>query len=614
MQYLRRPFNQLLTLRGRLRSESLRSMLQRMLRRLQLVQRQRRRNYATWIDAYDTLNDDDKIAIAEQVNALPSKPLISIVMPVYNSPREWLENAIESVRHQIYPHWQLCIADDASSSAHVREVIERHMSLDDRIRCVFRQHNGHISAASNSALDLADGEFIALVDHDDELPCHALYVVAKTICEHQRVDVLYTDENKIDMNGHRYSPQFKPAWDPELICATNYIAHLGVYRASLVRSVGGFREGFEGSQDYDLALRCLDETTADRIIHIPYILYHWRAIEGSVADDPSAKKYAYDAAVRALESHLKRIGQNATVHRTRVAGQYRIRYPLPQPPPSVAIVIPLAETTPHTSRCIRRVLQHTHGVRFAIVCVGTDRQCDDFHRSNFPGNLELAQFVHVADDATETQKINAAVNHVESEIICLLDPYTEVNSDQWLQELTSQASRTEVGMVGPKISSSYGTTLHQGFVISRNILGNHEGLGSAGAYFATHVTRNAAAVSGICMAIRRELIIKTAYFEQTEFNTKYFNIDLCLTLQRLGYKIVWTPYADVILHHVDRIEQNPNDQTPDHLRREFESLCRKWEDVFQNALTFNPNLELNPDGFELSFPPRIGKPWISRTH
>lgn len=210
-------------------------------------------------------------------------PLISVILPVYNTPKEWLVKAIESVRNQIYPHWELCISDDASTLPHIRMVLDEYSRIDSRIHVVYRETNGHISANSNTALTLASGEFIALLDSDDELSEHALFWVAHEINRYPNVDLIYSDEDKISEEGIRFNPYFKPDWNPALMLSQNTFSHLGVYRYSLVKKVGGFREGFEGSQDHDLVLRCSEETTPERIRHIPRILYHWRAISGSTA-------------------------------------------------------------------------------------------------------------------------------------------------------------------------------------------------------------------------------------------------------------------------------------------------------------------------------------------
>ena len=216
-------------------------------------------DYQRWIGAYDTLSDTDRAAIRRHIDRLAYKPLISVVLPTYNTPEKWLRLALESVRMQLYPHWELCIADDASSQPHVRRVLEEYRALDSRITLVLREHNGHISAASNSALAMARGEFVALLDHDDELPEHALYMIAVELNAYPEADIIYSDEDKIGEGRQRYDPYCKPDWNPDLFTGQNFVSHLGVYRTCRVRAVEGFRVGYEGSQDWDLAMRIIEQ-------------------------------------------------------------------------------------------------------------------------------------------------------------------------------------------------------------------------------------------------------------------------------------------------------------------------------------------------------------------
>ncbi len=297
-------------------------------------------SYEDWVNAYDTITDLDRNRIRERIEELKHRPLISIIMPVYNTNEKWLRLAIDSVLAQLYLEWELCIADDASTAPHVRRILEEYQSKDPRIKVVFRKNNGHISAASNSALELATGEWIALLDHDDELPEYALYMVSEEINTYPQVRIIYSDEDRIDEQGVRYSPYFKSNWNPDLFLSQNVISHLGVYHASLVREASGFRKGFEGSQDYDLALRIVERIMANQIRHIPHVLYHWRAVEGSVADRVDAKSYAYEAARTALQQHLDRQKISAYVTTAHSYSMHRVIYKLPEHLPKVSIIIP----------------------------------------------------------------------------------------------------------------------------------------------------------------------------------------------------------------------------------------------------------------------------------
>src|SRR5439155_5869381 len=270
-------------------------------------------SYAAWIKQFDTVGAAERIVLRRDLRALPRHPLISIVMPVYNPDLAHLSAAIDSVRTQIYENWELCIADDASTDASVARTLKQHATADSRIKVTFRERNGHIAACSNSALELATGEWVALLDQDDLLSEHALAVVAATIGEYPEAGLIYSDEDKIDQSGARCCPFFKPDWNPELLLGQNYISHLGIYRRALLLEIGGFREGYEGSQDHDLALRCSEKLQPAHIRHIPRVLYHWRMAEGSAAATAEAKPYAAEAARRAIADHLQRKKINGVV-------------------------------------------------------------------------------------------------------------------------------------------------------------------------------------------------------------------------------------------------------------------------------------------------------------
>lgn len=264
-------------------------------------------------------------AMEQEIGAFNHKPLISVVMPVYDVEQQWLEEAIQSVLQQVYPNWELCIADDASPSPHIKEVLTRYMEQDPRIKVTFLDRNLGISGASNKALALASGQFTALLDHDDVLSRDSLFQVAKQLNHTPEADLVYSDEDKLSMGGMRLRPVIKPDWDPELFLTYNYLCHLVVCRRSLMIEAGGFREGFEGSQDYDLLLRITELTDSERIVHIPRVLYHWRMIPGSAASVVDAKSKAFERAKKALAEAMERRGVRAEIEDGEPAGTFRVR-------------------------------------------------------------------------------------------------------------------------------------------------------------------------------------------------------------------------------------------------------------------------------------------------
>ncbi|HXM36612.1 MAG TPA: glycosyltransferase, partial [Pyrinomonadaceae bacterium] len=322
------------------RSQGVRGIGQRILGRMSRSDEAGKENesYKKWVELYDTLTDSDRRGIRERIDHFDSQPIISVIMPVYNTEEVWLRRAIESVRRQLYPKWELCIADDCSTAPHVRQVLEEYASKNQRIKVVFRQGNGHISAASNSALEVATGEFVALLDHDDELTEHALYMVAEELNSFPEADLIYSDEDKLNAKSERVSPHFKTDWNPDLFYSLNFISHLGVYRRKILQEIGGFREGYEGSQDYDLALRVVERIPERNIRHIPHVLYHWRELPTSVGFDINAKSYAHENARRAIRSHFERTEKVAAI----VPGYFifhRAIYPIPEPAPLVSLIV-----------------------------------------------------------------------------------------------------------------------------------------------------------------------------------------------------------------------------------------------------------------------------------
>ncbi len=297
-----------------------------------------RNDYTEWVRRYDTLAEPHRISIRQRIEMMASKPLISVVMPSYNPKPIWLIEAIESVRNQIYPHWELCIADDASINGEIHKILERYTIEDSRIKIVYREVNGHISAASNSALELVSGDWVALLDHDDKLAEHALFWVADAINKDPNVQIIYSDEDKITAADKRCEPFFKCDWNLDLFYSYNMISHLGVFRSALLSDIGGFRLGLEGAQDYDLALRCIERIAPIQIYHIPRVLYHWRIHAESTAHDAAkAKPYAMLAGELALNEHFLRRKIDAWVERLNFG--YRVHYSLPNKPPLVSLII-----------------------------------------------------------------------------------------------------------------------------------------------------------------------------------------------------------------------------------------------------------------------------------
>ncbi len=401
----------------------------------------RSHDYTYWVNLYDTLTPQAIVPIRANLQSLKHRPIISVLMPVYNTPEKWLVRAIDSVRAQVYDRWELCIADDASTAPHIRPLLEKIARDDPRIKVVFRETNGHISAASNSALELAQGEFVSLLDHDDELRPHALACVALELARFPDADLIYSDEDKLNESGVRYSPYFKPDWNPDLFFSQNFICHLGIYRTALVREIGGFRIGYEGSQDWDLAMRVVERIPPSRIRHIPRILYHWRAVQGSTAIQVSEKNYSVTAAKKVIADHFARVGIKATL--TPANGHYwRVHYPRPDPAPSVTLIIPTRNRGSLLRPCIASILEKTAYPDYKILVVDNNsdepetlvyldelRQHPRCRVLAFPGPFNFSAIN------------NFAVHQTDTPLIGLLNNDLEVIHGDWLDEMASHAVR-----------------------------------------------------------------------------------------------------------------------------------------------------------------------------
>ena len=331
-------------------------------------------DYDRWIERCETPRKDSVSAVAE-IEAFSYSPTISIIMPVYNVDPNWLEKAIESVRNQWYPHWELCIADDASPSEAVRTVLARFEGMDNRIKVVYLKTNHGISDASNKALALATGDFVGLLDHDDELSEDALYRCVKVLNEYPDSNLIYSDEDKLEINGKRVEPFFKPDFSPDLMLSINYICHFSLIRRGVIRAIGGFRRGFEGSQDYDLLLRVIEKVDPATIHHIPWILYHWRKIPGSAASVVDAKNYAFDAAKRALREYLERNGEVGDIQDGLFLGSYRVNRRI-DPSETVSIIIPFRDQVDLLKTCVDSILQKTSYPKFEILLVDNQSRDD----------------------------------------------------------------------------------------------------------------------------------------------------------------------------------------------------------------------------------------------
>jgi O-antigen biosynthesis protein len=567
--------------------------------------------YREWVEQFGTLTEAGKRKIHKRIAAMSHRPRISVLMPTYNTNLKWLAAAIDSVRQQLYPDWELCIADDASTDIKVREFLRSCADSDSRIKVCYREANGHISAASNSALALASGEWVALLDHDDILAADALFWVAGVINAHPDARMIYSDEDKVDENGCRFDPFFKCDWNYTLFLSQNMFSHLGAYQAVLVREVGGFREGFEGSQDYDLALRCMERVAPAQIKHVPRILYHWRAHASSTAQSVDAKPYAMQAGEKALNDYLGRAGKNA---RAELIGfGYRIHYNLPEPLPLVSLVVPTRNGMQLIRNCISSILDKTSYTNYEILIV--DNGSDDPDVLNYLGVLRSDPKIRVVRDARPfnfSALNNQAIREARGEVIGLLNNDIEVISPDWLTEMVSHAIQPDVGAVGARLWYPNDTLQHGGIILGVGGIAAHahsELPRHHNGYFCrATLASEYSAVTGACVFTRKELFEKLGGLNEVDLPVAFNDVDYCLRARERGYRIVWTPFAD--LYHHESATRGPED-TPEKRERfskEIAYMTEHWGNILQGDPMYSPNLSAARGDFSLAWPPRVEIP------
>ena len=584
-------------------------------RRIYARYRTRIDNYQVWIQNYDTLSDSDRDILNKAIKKFAHNPLISVILPVYNTPKEWLVKAIESVRNQIYPHWELCISDDASTLPHIKIVLDEYSRIDSRIHVVYRETNGHISANSNTALTLASGEFIALLDSDDELPEHALFWVAHEINRHPNVDLIYSDEDKISEDGIRFSPYFKPDWNPALMLSQNTFSHLGVYRRSLVEEVGGFRLGFDGSQDWDLVLRCSEKTHPERIRHIPRILYHWRTIPGSTAVSTNEKPYAWMAGKRAIEEYLERTGTPGIVT-PKLGGHHQVSYLSNGYFPKVSIIIPSTCKLKLLKPCVYSLLSRTSFPNFEIFLVVNEVSFAVPEQAEFLNGIGADPRVKVlvyGDQPFNYSKLNNwAIAQSKSSLLCLMNDDTEIITGDWLEKLVIRVQLPGVGAVGPMLIYPDNRVQHAGIILGLGGPAGHQFTGilkGEGGYFGrAGLEQDLSCVTAACLVLRRE-----AFYEVGGFNeglpVAFNDVDLCIRIRKAGWRILWTP--EVELYHYEGASVGKHDSATrkdlSNFKTEVDLMRTLWGETLVNDPFYNPNLSLDTPMHNLAFPPRISR-------
>ncbi|MBC8638554.1 glycosyltransferase [Caballeronia sp. EK] len=571
-------------------------------------------DYARWVRDFDSIDDTMRARLRAEAGALPIAPLISVIVPVFNTPQAFLRDMIESVRAQLYPHWELCICDDASTEAHVWPMLCDYARRDDRIKVMRRSANGHICAASNDACALASGEFIALLDHDDLLAEHALLMVVRYLSRHPDARMFFSDEDKLAADGSRIEPYFKSDWNPVLMLGQNMFSHLGVFQARLLRETGGFREGMEGSQDYDLALRCALCVDADQIVHIPHVLYHWRLDASSTAANVAAKPYARNAALRAVRDHLAQSGRKAQVEPLNDRSpMLRVRFDVLKPTPLVSILIPTRDRPDLLRQCVESIRAKTHYGSFEIILIDNG--------TNDPEALDLLREYEKAEN-TEVLRIdapfnfsalnNAAAARAGGTVLCLMNNDIEVSDPDWLGTLCGYAMQPGAGAVGAALWYGDERLQHGGVVLAGNSVAGHLHhrlhRGDPGYFGRAVLAQEVSAVTAACLVVRKDRYDEVGGLDEVHLRVAYNDVDFCLKLTQAGYHNVYVPYAALFHHESATRGPDRDGARARRLEQEAHTMIGRWGDRLHSDPFYNSNLEINGGRFfALACPPRIGQ-------
>lgn len=528
------------------------------------------------------------------------EPLISILVPVYNTPEEFLKQMIQSVRKQTYGNWELCIANANPANETVAEILRISSTKDERIKVKDVPENEGIAQNTNAALAIATGDYIGLLDHDDLLTPDALYEVVKTINENDRPQVLYSDEDKITMDlSEHFQPHMKPDYNKDLLRSNNYITHFFVADRMLVEEVGGEDGEYNGAQDYDLILKCTER--AKGIAHIPRILYHWRVHKASTAGNPASKMYAFDAGKRAIEDHLKRCGEISKVSHEKDLGFYRVKYQV-QGSPLISIIIPNKDQVESLDKCLRSIEKSSYK-NYEIIIVENNSTEDETFAYYKKTESDKIRIVYWSDEFNYSAINNFGVKHARGDYLLLLNNDVEVITTDWLEELTANCQRKDVGIVGARLYYPDDTIQHAGIVIGIG--------GVAGALFVgmprmftgylhkASIQQDLSAVTAACMMVKRSVYEELGGLEE-ELKVAFNDVDFCLRAREKGYLVVYDPKVE--LYHFESKSRGTED-SKEKIRRfqnEIEYMRSHWLELLKKGdPMYNPNLTLTKWDYSL---------------
>lgn len=555
-------------------------------------------DYAKWREG-DSLTDKERQDQKKRKWKQPVK--ISVLVPAYRTPESYLRQMIESVQAQTYENWELCIADGSGKEESLEKIVSQYAAKDSRIRYQLLDKNEGISGNTNAAIRMASGEYLAFFDHDDLLAEDALYEAARAI-EEQKAELIYTDEDKVRADLSEYfQPHFKPDYNPDLLCANNYICHLVVVKKELADRVGGLRKEFDGAQDHDFLLRITERT--DRIVHIPKVLYHWRIHKASTADNPASKLYAYQAGQKAISEHLKRLGLEAEVSQTKDFGFYRVSYPV-QGTPLVSIVIPNKDEKDTLKACLESIKEKTTYPSYEIVIVENNSQTSEiFEYYKEIDGKDGIRVVTWKEPFNYSKINNFGFQYAKGDYVICLNNDITVITPSWIEEMLGYCQRPGTGIVGVRLYFPDDTIQHAGIIVGMG--------GCAGSLFVgmnrkrtgymhkAALVQDLSAVTAACMMVKREAFEAAGGFEES-LAVAFNDVDFCLKVRRAGYLVVYNPYAE--LYHYESKTRGLED-SPEKQRRfqsEIEYMRCHWLDILKRGDPYyNRNFSLKDCNYSI---------------
>ena len=558
------------------------------------VQRIRERGIKLYYNPFDVIEYNEWLKVFEKESEYTKQdyePLISIVIPVYNISKEYLSKCLDSILNQSYQNFEICLSDDCSTKKETLKTLEEYKNKDKRIKVVYRKNNGHISECTNSALEIASGEFVALVDDDDELSHDALFEVVKALNENKKLDFIYSDEDKIDVTGKRCDPHFKPDYSPDTILSLNYISHLSVIRKSLIDKVGGFEKGLEGAQDYDLFLKVLEKT--NNVYHIPKILYHWRMVEGSTSMKMSSKSYALDRGKKAIENALKRRKIEADVRIDDRSFYYIVDYII-EKEPLVSIIIPTKDYADTLDTCLKSLYDKTTYNNYEVIVVNNNSEEKETFKlfDTYKNKYTNFKVIDANYEFNYSKINNEAVKKVKGEYICLLNNDTEIISPDWLTVMVGYAMQDHVGAVGPKLLYPDNTVQHAGVIMGLGGVASHAYIDSKredlGMYGRLRVPYDYAGVTAACLVVAKKKYLEVNGLEE-DLKVAYNDVDLNLKLLEKGYYNLCVPQVE--MYHFES-KTRGLDTTPKKLERfnkEQDYMYKKWPKYMEKDPFYNIN-------------------------